>query len=90
MFTLARQQVPAYEPRVRVEELPALYPNEWVVLVDLEVEDMVVRSGVVYAHDRDRAAVIERTRHLPVAAIRFAGPRRPPRANPTGHVDRAV
>lgn len=90
MVTLASQPIAVRAPRVTVDELSALHPNEWVALVDLAVENMTVRAGVVYAHDRDRAAVLARTRHLPVAAIRFAGPRRAPGTNPPAHVDRAV
>jgi hypothetical protein len=58
------------------EEIWRRYPNEWVVLIDLDVADMKVRGGVVRAHGPDRATLREVIKGLTTeTAVFWTGPR---------------
>jgi hypothetical protein len=47
-------------------EIETQFPDEWVLVTDPEVgPDMVVRSGVVVAHSKDKDEVVRRAREVP-------------------------
>lgn len=50
----AIQTVPAAGERLSWDEIKRLYPDEWVVLVDIEGHGDFDRRGVVFAHASKR------------------------------------
>lgn len=65
------------DERLSWDEVKKLYPNEWVCLVDVERPNMGhVVSGVVYAHDPNHNALLEKQKHLKAAAILWTGKKR--------------
>ncbi|MCW1966827.1 MAG: hypothetical protein KIH69_001750 [Anaerolineae bacterium] len=58
-------------------EIKQQYPNQWVVLIEVEWPDMgEISRGVVFAHDTNHARVLEKQRDLKSAAILWTGKKR--------------
>jgi hypothetical protein len=85
-------QPPENTERLSWDEIKRRHPNEWVVLVDDDfVENhMVLSRGVVFAHSPDRRVIMDRSRHLPSAAIRYTGKRGSFTMWALGHVARKL
>jgi hypothetical protein len=55
-------------------EIKQQYPNQWVVLIEVEWPNMgEISRGVVFAHDTNHARVLEKQRDLKSAAILWTG-----------------
>jgi hypothetical protein len=47
------------------EEIKALYPDEWVILVDVDVNETTdVTAGIVFDHNPDKRYIHERQKGL--------------------------
>lgn len=64
------------------------YPDQWVVLVDLDVQEATVRSGALYARSTDRASLRPLVKALREAAVFWTGPRMSPTLALLAHVAR--
>ncbi len=62
---------------VAFDELKRLYPNEWILLGDPEMENTSVLGGVVLYHSKDKKEVCyigrDKTADFSTVTIAFAG-----------------
>ncbi|MBI4814662.1 MAG: hypothetical protein HY791_00305 [Deltaproteobacteria bacterium] len=72
------------EPRIEYtgevlsrEEIWRRYPNEWVVLTDIVVENTNFEAGALYARSSDRASLRDIIRSLKRVAVFWTGEREP-------------
>jgi hypothetical protein len=75
-----RGRLPVNEIMTRAEA-EALYPNEWILMVDLEPGTDLNYRGRVVAHEKEKANIVRRGMELPKGlhvAVFFAGDRMPP------------
>lgn len=56
-----------------MDEIKRLYPDEWVILVDINDAGMVLHGGVVYAHSPDRRALRSTFRAVDSCGIFWTG-----------------
>lgn len=60
-----------------IDELKELYPNEWILLGDPEMENTSVLGGVVLYHSKDKKEVCyigrDKTTNYSTVTIAFAG-----------------
>lgn len=75
-----------------MREIEQRYPNEWVVLVDINDAGMVLHGGVVYAHSPDRKSLSPIIRSLRNRGVFWTGRKRHPfhHVEVLEHVDRPV
>jgi hypothetical protein len=62
-------------------EAEALYPDEWILMTDLQPDWQVNLRGRVVAHSKDRAAIHRKAMEMPVPrhiAVFFTGAPFPP------------